>query len=691
MYLKIKKGVKQFDLFGVELNLNMKQKDKYTTACGGLSSIIMIFLLSFIFINRLISIITKSEYTIKVQTIQSANPNFTTMNVQNFMLAIKLEDPLKNYYNNSKKNLFSIQLHQYIQKTSGDGQKSREQLKEFKLEQCTVRHFQNIDFQQNAYIEKQLQYYVCLPLSFELQLQGGYNTETLLYPKLLIQICKNDVNCYTEEEIKKAQLDENATITLSTLIKSALFVSNYTDDVLHQYINSDFYLQSNLQQSIYTDLFFQHNKVQIDDNLLSLMATTKEQDYWSFILNDNRQFNKKDVNLTTLFEINLRINQQNQIITKTAYRLDQFLSYLGGILKFFTAIFGLFAIKYNLLSMRISLANILYDFNIPQQSQGRLQFSYDRLLNFIQYKINRVDELLDKLKTYTFQVIKLSHITRMWSNVSSSQKIKKQQQSQDQAEVTDQKITQHDIHQFTKKLMEYKENFMENLIQKILDTRNQLKLDLNFYVYILLCCSCFKKIWMTRQLLIQCDQMIKRDLDIITILSKIQQIDKLKKTLLDQNQISVFNYTPKPVVFIDKQYQIITEDQSRPNNLIIQANKQKRARVINKRIRFNTTKKFLKIYDSYLKLKENKNEINYRLTQMLGPTLELMFQKYHEIQLAAQIKEDLNKTQLNIQLQSKISEQSIADNNQKVESKIQIYQYIKPKMLEDDGEEIEYG
>ncbi|CAD8051023.1 unnamed protein product [Paramecium primaurelia] len=691
MYIKIKKGVKQFDLFGVELNLNMKQKDKYTTACGGLSSIIMIFLLSFIFINRLISIITKSEYTIKVQTIQSANPNFTTMNVQNFMLAIKLEDPLKNYYNNSQKNLFSIQLHQYIQKTSGDGSKSREQLKEFKLEQCTVKHFQNIDFQQNAYLEKQLQYYVCLPLSFELQLQGGYNTETLLYPKLLIQICKDDVNCYTEEEIKKAQLDENTTITLSTLIKSALFVSNYTDDVLHQYINSDFYLQSNLQQSIQTDLFFQHNKVQIDDNLLSLMATTQEQDYWSFILNDNRQFNKKDVNLTTLFEINLRINQQNQIITKTAYRLDQFLSYLGGILKFFTAIFGLFAIKYNLLSMRISLANILYDFNIPQQSQGRLQFSYDRLLNFIQYKINRVDELLDKLKTYTFQVIKLSHITRMWSNFSSSQKIQRQQQSQEQAEVTEQKITQHDIYQFTKKLMEYKENFMENLIQKILDTRNQLKLDLNFYVYILLCCSCFKKIWMTRQLLIQCDQMIKRDLDIITILSKIQQIDKLKKTLLDQNQISVFNYTPKPVVFIDKQYQIITEDQSRPNNLIIQANKQKRARVINKRIRFNTTKKFLKIYDSYLKLKENKNEINYRLTQMLGPTLELMFQKYHEIQLAAQIKEDLNKTQLNIQQQSKISEQSIADNNQKVDQKIQIYQYIKPKMLEDDGEEIEYG
>ncbi|CAK65863.1 unnamed protein product (macronuclear) [Paramecium tetraurelia] len=682
----------------------MKQKDKYTTACGGLSSVIMIFLLSFIFINRLISIITKSEYTVKVQTIQSANPNYSAMNLDNFMLAIKLEDPLKEYYKNSSKSFFSISLHQYIQQISADGSKNREQLREFKLEQCTVEHFQNIDFQNNAYIEKQLQYYLCLPLTYELQLQGGYNTETLLYPKLLIQLCKDDDNCYSQEEIEKAQLDKNTAITLSTLIKSTLFSSNSTDDDLHQYINSDFYLQSNLQQSIYTDLFFQHNKVQIDDNLLSLMTTTKELDYWSYTLNDNRQFNRQDSNLTNLFEINLRINQQNQITSKTAYRLDQFISYLGGMLKFFTAIFGVFAIKYNLVSMRISLANILYDFNIPYQNQGRLQFSYDRLLNFIQYKINRVDELLVKLKNYTFQVVKLSHITRMWSSVSQSQKLQRQEQSQEQAEVTEQKITQFDINQFTKKLMEYKESFMDNLVQKILDTRNQLRLDLNFYVYILLGCSCFKKIWMTRQLIIQCDQMIKRDLDIITILSKIQQIDKLKKTLLDENQVSVFNYTPRPVIFIDKHYQIITEDQSRPNHLITQTNKQKRARVINKRIRFNTTKKFFKIYNSYLKLKENNNQINYRLTQMLGPTLELIFQKYHEIQIAAQIKEDLNKTQLD--MQSKISEQSVGNNdhnnnnnnnnnhhnnNQRVDSKIQIHQYIKPKMLEDDGEEILYS
>ena len=75
--------------------------------------------------------------------------------------------------------------------------------------------------------------------------------------------------------------------------------------------------------------------------------------------------------------------------------------------------------------MRISLANVLYEFNLPIKDQGRVKFSYDRLLNFIQLKINRVDELIGKLKNYAHQVVKLSNITRVWTSFSSNTKLKK--------------------------------------------------------------------------------------------------------------------------------------------------------------------------------------------------------------------------------------------------------------------------
>ena len=43
-------------------------------------------------------------------------------------------------------------------------------------------------------------------------------------------------------------------------------------------------------------------------------------------------------------------------------------------------------------------------------------------------------------------------------------------------------------------------------------------------------------------------KMLKQDTDIVSVLEKLQDIDKLKKLILNTDQLFVFNYTPKPVV-----------------------------------------------------------------------------------------------------------------------------------------------
>ena len=48
---------------------------------------------------------------------------------------------------------------------------------------------------------------------------------------------------------------------------------------------------------------------------------------------------------------------------------------------------------------------------------------------------------------------------------------------------------------------------------------------------------------------------MEKSLDVLYIIKKIQEIDKLKVLLLNQHQIKVFDYLPKP---------LITED---PNNI----------------------------------------------------------------------------------------------------------------------------
>ncbi|CAD8153120.1 unnamed protein product [Paramecium octaurelia] len=685
---KIKKAIKQFDLFGVELNLNINQQEKYRSACGGIASLIMIFLLGYIFTNRFISIINKEDYTvnavvylqIKVQNLKSANPNYNIMNSQNFMFAIKVDDPLQSYYQNETKTSYNITIQQFIQKSYQNGTKTKELLKFYRLEKCTTDHFVAVNFLDYSYIFKQLSSYLCLPLDYELYLQGGYNSEIFFFPKLIIETCQNESDlCYSKEEIIEFNKNRSSTITLSTLIKSSLFLSNETKNTLYHYIDSDFYLQSDFTHYATSDIFFQFNKIKIDDSLLSMVTTsTEELDYWSFSLTNYRQFQKEVTEIDVLFEVNLRLDAEQQVTTKTAQRFDQFLSYLGGMLKFFSALFGFVAIQYNFLAMRISLANVLYEFNLPIKEQGRVTFSYDRLLNYIQLKINRVDELIGKLKNYAHQVVKLSNITRAWTSFSLHTRLMKQEQH----DVGEHQYSKQEINEYTEKLKEMKENFLYSLIQRILDTKKQLRLGINFFTLVFYCCQCFQKVQVTRKLINQCDLMIRRDLDIVTILSKIQQIEKLKATILDQDQIYVFNYIPKPVIFVDQHYQISTDEQLQQNQLIQKINSQKRARVIKKRMKYNSQKKFAKIYKAYLKLKESKNDINNRLIQLLGPTMELIFQKYHELQEIAKSKEDLALT-LPMPQKSSVRSGNLHTSDIKQDTKLNIK--ITQKDISDDG------
>jgi hypothetical protein len=41
---------------------------------------------------------------------------------------------------------------------------------------------------------------------------------------------------------------------------------------------------------------------------------------------------------------------------------------------------------------------------------------------------------------------------------------------------------------------------------------------------------------------------IKNELDVFEILSRLQEVEKLKNLLLDKNQIILFNFFPKPVI-----------------------------------------------------------------------------------------------------------------------------------------------
>jgi hypothetical protein len=54
------------------------------------------------------------------------------------------------------------------------------------------------------------------------------------------------------------------------------------------------------------------------------------------------------------------------------------------------------------------------------------------------------------------------------------------------------------------------------------------------------------------QLIDRAVEMIQTDVDILVIMDRMHEIDKLKKLLLTDTQIKVFDYMPKPVIRAEK-------------------------------------------------------------------------------------------------------------------------------------------
>ncbi|KAL4432500.1 hypothetical protein ABPG74_013354 [Tetrahymena malaccensis] len=106
---------------------------------------------------------------------------------------------------------------------------------------------------------------------------------------------------------------------------------------------------------------------------------------------------------------------------------------------------------------------------------------------------------------------------------------------------------------------EMRKDYMTKQLQKVLSKRQKLSLSVKYFVYKL---SCGKFYGTKENMLIdKANLFLQKDIDIIVILNKIKELEKLKCLLLDQSQLALFNYFPKPLLQIDKNQNIVKKDQ----------------------------------------------------------------------------------------------------------------------------------
>ncbi|CAK65964.1 unnamed protein product (macronuclear) [Paramecium tetraurelia] len=659
----IKRMIRSYDNFGVSLNFNIRNRKQYQSVCGGLMSIAMTIVFLYIFISGLASLLLRNKFQVSklliqidVQQLQNMNPDYQEMNITNFMFAIKLDNPFSIYYPNDNKTAYDIAMIQTQISKLDNGTRIKSVLNEIFFEQCRDEHFQYVNYEGFQDIKDNLGSYLCLPQNFSFKLQGTFNSDFFQYPSLKVSICYRE-DCYSKEQVDYLAQNKSIIVSLSTLIQSSIYMRDSADNYLLRYLNSDFYLQTTLKEESKADIFFKNNKIIADNSILSLYKDEERKDYWSFSLYNYREFRGYHEYPNTIFSLNFRISQDYEQTKKAADTIDSFLSYFGGMLKIISTIFGLIALQYNEMGLKISLANHLYQFNIPKRRNGQFEFSYDKLLNVIQASINRVTDLQQKLKHHAKTIIKTSMVMRAWNSQKIQNPTLSNLQTQQREQVETPQIDHLQYKKYVEQLQDYKGNFLQRLITAFNSTRHDLRLGINFIFYEFLWCTCCEQIQVTKKMLEQCKVVIDKDLDIVHLLQKIQEIDKLKSIILEKDQIKVFSYTPKPVINVDPSHQHQPIEEANGIDLFKQLNSQKpKQRMRRTANSYHKPKKLIKIYEAYSRLKQHhNNKKNQRIIQLLGPTIEMIFQKYYEIQnMAKAMNFDANEKFENAILQTEV-------------------------------------
>ena len=322
-------------------------------------------------------------------------------------------------------------------------------------------------------------------------------------------------------------------------------------------------------------------------------------------------------NSLDLVFINIKRGEDVMNYYRTYTKLGEVLSFLGGLGKAISFLVALIAIPYNEFKYKLAISNEIYEF---ETHSG--------------YKGSRRSE-------------------RSFSNLASANFSRERDRKAMNEEGTVNK------YQVEKEKLEFYHPFFRSLLTK------DMKLHMSFVDYlkdIFFCSFCKNRnIKEKANLYSQAERRLKQDIDIMTVLKKLQDVDKLKQLLLKKHQRELFNYKrtlkityrDKLAVLNDLLQQTGARARSRSRDTTKVTSKQPKSSVDEEvlrderhgkysmflpEIRFDSVDNFVNLFYSYKELKKDKTDLNKKLINSLGHKVKTIFEMVEE-----DMKKDLQR------------------------------------------------
>ncbi|KAM3134862.1 hypothetical protein pb186bvf_013031 [Paramecium bursaria] len=508
--------IKQIDVFTKPVQLMIKKEEGHKTLFGAFITLGLLFIIFTIFINNLISLFEGANPVIIGYQQQKFEPSLVILNSQNFNFQIGIQN--SDYATYIDESIWIMKIKSYSKFFDDESNKEQWTSEDIPMVICSPEAIRQENLREDfSYVDQATNYCIDWDKIEKIPLQGQFVAQHFSYIGVEFFMCSNETKqtngpeCKSREEILSALKHNYLSIQMSTVIPDLSQNKNpFIQQVANFYTTISgklfkeltFYMQP-LTLNTDDGIFLESMKV---ENALQFLRSTELLD-----LNDDGD---KFLHLT------IRLDLVENMTKRTYQKMSAVLSQIGGLWNVLFTLALILQYPISNLSYKLAIINSLFNFEGQQVVSNRkqsLEYFNQQQQDLIPQsnstgRINRTSTHSDYLKK------------RLKSILIKNEKIEKIQNISE------------------------KENLSKQLVQSVQNFFNTVrrKMRLSFKEYVTFFNYSDQKF--KKQQFDFSVRKLEKSLDILYIIKKIHEIDKLKMILLTPAQLKVFDYLPKPTI-----------------------------------------------------------------------------------------------------------------------------------------------
>ncbi|CAK71975.1 unnamed protein product (macronuclear) [Paramecium tetraurelia] len=574
----------------------MNKQSSYKTVFGGCSSLILLVILILIFSSNITSFFNKESLSATVLTEFEEIPSLSIIDDSFFLFAVQIDQD-----DFLKKPFYEIKIDQFRIQKFLNGSSIQTQ-KEVQLIPCTLDRFNKIFSQFGRDMTDQFnQFKLHDFLCFEQVVLDIFVATTNLFQskehlefeflKIQVQECSNKTNCASKEELQQ-EVDKNGAFKIKLFpINKILNPYKPEDNYLQTFLDDSFFfrfLPSNIYKSV--DLFIKEYEVTNDQSLLPFSQLEQSQ-FYTLDQSEIKERTELQNSQSSFVQIQIRKSPYKIKIFRKYLKIDELLSNLGGIQQIFIFFVGTILTIYNRFQLLVELANKLYEFTLVSfQKEKYYQENLDLVNQMIYNKQEKmpfqekprnsdVDLEIQPLHQSTINQKSKNELLKFSEQMSpSSQQQRNPLKKQTEFALKKNKFIYEQEAMASKLNCQNGLEYFQLQIQQLIQRSKPILMTFQMLINFLTCQKVFnnkKHIQLMNQamqfiLYLLISDKITQQIDLFNILTKLNDLEKLKEVIFSPQQLLMFNFTPKPLISLDNKTEVfnrtIVEERTRSNN-----------------------------------------------------------------------------------------------------------------------------